>query len=30
MQNNEAAEQAATAAAEKWLALIDNDDCGES
>lgn len=30
MQNNEAAEQAAITAVEKWLALIDNDDSGES
>lgn len=27
---NEAAEQAATTSAEKWLALIDNDDSSES
>ncbi len=30
MQNNETAEQAAITAAEKWLALIDNDDSSES
>jgi hypothetical protein len=30
MQNNEVAEQAAITAAEKWLALIDNDDSSES
>ncbi len=30
MQNNEIAEQAAVAAAENWLALIDNDKTGES
>lgn len=30
MQNNEAAEQAAMTAAEKWLALVDANDFGES
>ena len=30
MQNNEIAEQAAVAAAENWLALIDNDSTSES
>ncbi len=30
MQNNEIAEQAAVDAAEKWLALIDNDKTSES